>query len=155
VFAPETVTLLESGCALIVAAVNAEGSPRAARGWSLAVVGPDEVRIILQGDDPVTEEYLLASRRIAITAASVLTLHSIQCKGEVLAIEPVTDLDRDRVAQYCEEFYRDVGESDGVPRELLERMTPETFIACRVRVHECFNQTPGPGAGSPLTAETP
>ncbi len=154
-FAPETVTLLESGCALIVAAVDTDGTPRAARGWSLTVVGPDQVRLILQGDDPVTEQYLLASRRIAITAASVITLHSIQCKGEVLAIEPVTERDDERVAQYCDDFYRDVGESDGVPRELLERMTPQTFVACTVRVHECFNQTPGPGAGLPLTSETP
>jgi hypothetical protein len=155
VFAPETVTLLESGCALIVAAVDTDGAPRAARGWSLTVVGPDEVRLILQGDDPVTEEYLLASRRIAITAASVITLLSIQCKGEVLAIEPVTKLDDERIARYCDAFYHDVGVSDGVPRELLERMTPVTYVACRVRVHECFNQTPGPGAGSPLAAETP
>jgi len=155
VFAPETVTLLESGCALIVAAVNTDGAPRAARGWGLAVVGSDEVRLILQGDDPVTEEYLLASRRIAITAASVITLHSIQCKGEVLAVEAVTDSDRERVTQYCDAFYRDVGESDGVPRELLERMTPETYVACNVRVHECFNQTPGPGAGSPLASGMP
>jgi hypothetical protein len=154
VFDPETVTFLESGCALIVAAVTPDGQPRATRGWGLAVTDTDagDLRLILAADDAVTEEYLLASRKIAITAASVLTLRSIQCKGEVVALEPVTELDLERSAAYCEAFFTDITETDGVPRELLVRLPPLAFVACVVRTVECFNQTPGPGAGAPLSA---
>jgi hypothetical protein len=62
----------------------------------------------------------------------------------------VTERDHERVAAYCDEFFADIAATDGVPRELLERMVPPTFIACTVRVRESFNQSPGPGAGAPL-----
>lgn len=151
-FDAETVAFLESGCALIVAAVAPDGSPRATRGWGLAVTSAKagELRLILQAADGATPEYLLATRRIAVTACSVRTLHSLQCKGDVTGIEPVTERDHERVAAYCDEFFADVEETDGVPRELLDRMVPPTFIVCTVHVRECFNQSPGPGAGAPL-----
>ena len=72
-------------------------------------------------------------------------------KPEV-ALEPVTELDLERSAAYCEAFFTDITETDGVPRELLVRLLPPAFIACVVRTVECFNQTPGPGAGAPLSA---
>ena len=156
-FDPETVTFLESGCALIVAAVTPDGQPRATRGWGLVVTdtATGALRLLLAADDTLTEEYLLASRKIAVTGTSVLTLRSIQCKGEVVALEPVTELDLERVDTYCDEFFTDVTTSDGVPRELLVRMRPPAFVACVVRTIECFNQTPGPGAGAPLSTSAP
>jgi hypothetical protein len=156
VFDPETVTFLESGCALIVAAVSPDGQPRASRGWGLGVTDTDtgHLRLILAADDLVTEEYLLASRQIAITGTSVLTLRSIQCKGKVVALEPATEVDLERVDAYCDAFFADVTTSDGVPRELLERMRPSAFVACLALTRQCFNQTPGPGAGAPLSTGT-
>jgi hypothetical protein len=152
VFQPETTTFLESGCALIVAAVTPDGEPRAARAWGLTVTSADgECRLLLPADDVVTHDLLRTNGRIAVTGASVRTLRSIQCKGTALAVEPATDLDRERAAAYSDQFLTDVEETDGVPRVLLERMVPDDYVACTLRVEELYDQTPGPGAGAKIS----
>jgi hypothetical protein len=152
VFQPETTTFLESGCALILAAVTTDGEPRAARAWGLTVTAPaGECRLLLPADDAVTHDLLRTNGRIAVTGVSVRTLRSIQCKGTALGIEPATDLDRQRAAAYCDEFLTDVEQTDGVPRVLLERMVPDDYVACTICVEELYDQTPGPGAGAKMS----
>ncbi len=149
---PETVAFLESGSALIVGTVSDDGVPRATRGHGLNVLRGDalRVRLLLDGDDPLTVEHARAGGRIAITAASVPTLRSLQLKGRATAVEPATDADRDRAHQYSEEFFDDITRSDGTPRVLLERIRPGDYVAATVEVDEVFDQTPGPSAGAQL-----
>ncbi len=152
--APETVALVESGCALILGTVGATGEPYASRAWGLTVLARDDLRIRLLLDlaDDVTVDHLSASGAIAITATSVPTLRSVQLKGRAVAIEAATHEDRARASQYCDAFLTDVEVTERTPRALLERIRPGGFRACIVEVCEVYDQTPGPRAGEPMTA---
>jgi len=147
----ETKDFLESGCALIIATVSSGGEPFATRGWGMFVLDDEgRARLLLDERDVHALDDLQDSGRIAITAAHVPTLHSMQMKGRFTRVEPANDTDRQKVAQYCESFFTDIERTDGQPRRLLERMVPEGFVACELVIDEFFDQTPGPGAGATL-----
>jgi Pyridoxamine 5'-phosphate oxidase len=152
---PETVAFLESGCALIVGTVARDGTPYATRGWGMTItdrVASLAVRLLLDAADAVTIGHLADGGRIAVTATSVPTLKSRQLKGTARSVAPATDADRDRAAQYCEQFYGDICRTEHTLRALPERLTPADYVACTIEIDELFDQTPGPGAGAALGA---
>lgn len=153
---PETVTFLESGCALIVGTVSGTGEPHATRGWGLSVLSaPDGlVRLLLDADDATTHANLAGGGAIAVTATDVRTLRSSQLKGLASAVEEATDEDRARAARFADDFFTDIVESDGTPREHPERLRPSGFVGCTVTIAELFDQTPGPGAGARIGSES-
>jgi len=138
------VRFLHGGCALIVCTFYAEGEPYASRAWGLTVMcAEDAVRVRLL----VTPD-VVAEGRIAITATDVPTLHSLQLKGRIAHVEPMTETDLAKFEQYTEDFYGDIERTDHIPRDLLERVRPREFLACTIVVDELYNQTPGPRAGT-------
>jgi hypothetical protein len=147
---PDVVALLESGCSMIIGTVDASGTPLATRGWGAAVEADGRVRVLLALEADAARANLAATGKIAIGATDVPTLRSIQVKGEVVAIEPPTDADRDRSDRHREGFFRDVHETDGIPIEVLLRVAPGGLEAVTVVPTEVFDQTPGPGAGAPI-----
>lgn len=151
-FEPATREFLESGCALIVGTVGADGEPHASRGWGLDVLGEDPplVRLLLDAGDVVAVEHAAARGRLAVTAASVRTLRSTQLKGTSLGLEVTTPELAARARKYIEQFFTDIGDTDGTDRAVLERLTPAGYVACTMQVEERFDQTPGPGAGAPI-----
>jgi hypothetical protein len=153
VLGPELVRFIEGGCGLVVATVSADGMPRATRGWSAEVLDPEAglVRFVVGTDDPVALDDLAVPGRIAVTGADVRSLRSVQLKGRVTALAPLSHADRARVGWYCDTFFEAVRELDGNPRELLDRLVPSDFVACVVAVDEVYDQTPGPGAGGRLS----
>jgi hypothetical protein len=155
--APETVTLLESGCAVIVGTVSADGAPHASRGWGITFVSSDpaEARLLLDADDAVARSHLETTGRVAVTGGDVRTLRSIQFKGDAIGIEPASDADRDRADAYIDEFFKAVHVTDHTPLEQLETLRPRDYVVCRVRVVEVYDQTPGPAAGKPLMQDSP
>jgi hypothetical protein len=152
VLSPETATLLEGGYALIVGTADAGNLPHASRGWGVTVLSrePAEIRLLIDAEDSVAIANLVPDAKIAITGGNVQTLHSIQVKGSVRAVEPGTDNDRARAARYADEFFADVGRVDGTPRELLNRLMARDFVACTVHIVELYDQTPGPAAGASM-----
>jgi hypothetical protein len=152
VFEPATTEFLESGCALIVGTVAADGEPHASRGWGLDVLGDDPplVRLVLDAGDAVAVEHAAARGQIAVTAASVRTLRSTQLKGTSLGLEASTPELTERADRYIEQFFTDIGETDGTARDVLERLRPAGYVACTIQVEDRFDQTPGPGAGAPI-----
>jgi hypothetical protein len=152
VLSPETAALLEGGCALIVGSADRDKVPHAARGWGITVLSRDpiELRLLVDAHDPIALANLVPEAKIAITGGDVATLHSIQLKGTVRATEPGTDDDRARAARYADEFFADVGRTDGTPRELMTRLLALDVVACTVHVDELYDQTPGPGAGASM-----
>jgi hypothetical protein len=150
VFDPETVTFLESGCALIVGTVNTDGAPLASRGWGLSVPTdtPSPIRLLLDADDEPTLANLPGA--VALTGVDVRVLHSVQLKGRVVAIEPATARDRERAANFCDDFFGAIEETDGTPRWKPDRLVPSDYVAALVDVDEVYDQTPGPGAGATL-----
>ena len=106
-----------------------------------------QVRVLLDGSDLATVAHAAAGGPIAITAASVRTLESVQLKGRALEIEPAGEDDLVRADRYCGEMFTDIHETDFTPLELLVQLRPPSFVACTVLVDEAFDQTPGPQAG--------
>jgi hypothetical protein len=157
VFDRETIDFLESGCALIVATVSADGEPHAGRGWGLLVAPGDDdrVRLLVDALDSITVENMETTGRIAITAANVPTLRSAQLKGRAVGVSPAADADRTRAAEFCNRFFTDIVETDGTDRRLPERLVPLDYVACDVTVEEFYDQTPGPGAGGALSRNRP
>ena len=148
-------TFLESGCSLILGTVLPDGEPHAGRGWGLTVL-PDEaqVRLLLDVEDTTTNDCAAGGGAVAITAASVRTLRSLQLKGRVLSLEAGSPEDAGRAARYCEAFFTDIEETDGFGREITERLVPLGYLVCTVAVDDLFDQTPGPGAGARLSGTT-
>jgi hypothetical protein len=150
---PESVALLEGGCALIVGSVDDDGAPLASRGWGLTVTSagpPASIRLLLGTNDPAARDNLQANGVIAVTGTDVPTLRSIQLKGRVVAIEPATAADVERAGRYVEALFDDIEAADGSDRSILRRWVAPSYFACVVEVDDRFDQTPGPGAGAPL-----
>ena len=140
----EMVSFLHGGCALITCTLDAQGEPYASRAWGLTVLcseGEVRVRLLVKPED-------VGSGRIAITATDVPTLRSLQLKGHILGVEPMTEADLVKSEQYTTDFYDDIVDTDHIPRDLLERVRPRDFVACTIVVDELYDQTPGPRAGS-------
>ena len=154
-FGPEITAFLESGCALILAAVGPDGEPYAARGWGMTVLSPDEqiVRLLLDIEDAAVAEHFRERPAIAVTAANVRNYRSVQLKGVVTAVEPAIDADRARADDYTERFFSDVEFTDKTPRPLLSRIAADDYVAVLATFTDVFDQTPGPVAGRPIEAE--
>ncbi len=123
VFDESMIEFLHSGCALLVGTVDGSGRPHAGRGWGLTVLDPDaqRVRLLVDAADDITLANLQPNALVAITTASVRTLHSVQMKGTVVFVEPSTESDEAKRVQYTSDFAGDIHDTDGEPMELLER----------------------------------
>jgi hypothetical protein len=84
----------------------------------------------------------------------VPTFYSVQLKGEFVRLEPATDADRSRSADYVDTFFGDIIRTDGSDLTSLHQMRPNDIVASIVRFREIFDQTPGPAAGSALPVES-
>jgi pyridoxamine 5'-phosphate oxidase-like protein len=155
--APEAGALLQSGCALLVGSVDPSGAPHATRGWGLRIVDADrgEVRIVLPADDPITLDNLRTTGRIAVTGVDIESLRSIQVKGRALRVEAPTTTDRHWATRYCDAVFHDIEHVDGTPPALVRLLLPRDYVACVAVMDECYDQTPGPRAGTPVEATPP
>lgn len=147
----ETKAFLESGCALIIGTVGPDGEPHAGRGWGLDLGEAEPVqvaRLVLDAADLSTVAHLRDGGAVALTATSVRTLSSIQLKGRSLGLDDLRPQDLERAERYISDFFRDIIDVDGTDPALLATYPPTRFTACRLELHERFDQTPGPGAGA-------
>jgi hypothetical protein len=152
---PETAARFDAGSALVVAAVDPDGTPFAIRGWGAVLVDEGTaLRVYVDADDTEVVPRLTPSASVAVTGGDVRTLRSAQVKGTVRILDELSALDIAARERATERFVQDVHETDHTPRDLLERMVPERFVACTFDVTELFDQTPGPQAGATLPADT-
>lgn len=147
------IEFLHSGCSWVVATLDGAGQPYVARGWGVTVLDPggDRVRVLVDAD-PTTVANLRPNAAIAVTGAAVATLHSTQLKGHVVQVEAATAADDARRRQHTTALLADIHRTDGDPVEMLEHWAAREVIACVIVVDSSFDQTPGPSAGTPLTA---
>ena len=153
-FASELTSMIEDGAGLVVGTVGADGEPRATRAWSVTVVDPAgcRLRVVVGADDAGTIANLREGARLALTGANVRTLHSIQFKGRIDAVEEANSADLGVARDQSDRFMRAVHETDGNPIGSLRRMLPIEVVAIEMVVDEMYDQTPGPAAGGPLVA---
>jgi hypothetical protein len=148
----EVVALLQSPCSLVVATVSASGVPEATRGWAVDVLdGGTRLRVYLSSQEPVTHENIAATGAFAVTATEVATNVSVQVKGRASPIEPLSDVQHERVQQFCDGVIATMAEYNGHAVATMGRFVPAGFVATTVSVDVLFNQTPGPAAGRQLT----
>ena len=150
---PEHVAFAADGRALIVGGVHESGAPHATRGWGFRV-GAGLPIVILDADDVDGAACLAPGRHIAVSAADVRTFQSVQFKGLVVSLSEAAEADHAAVEHYLTAFYDAVVEVDGVRRDLVERVTPSRYSACRFEPREVYDQTPGPGAGAAVRRRT-
>jgi hypothetical protein len=144
----DVAELFESPCSLLVGTVSTDGVPDATRGWSVQVLGPDRVRVLLPGNAVRTFANLKGDGRVALTATHFYTLVSWQLKGRSVTVEAATGADRVRYDAFCAGCVRMLHEGDGTPEEIIWRLVPPDIVACEVLVEQVFDQTPGPEAGA-------
>lgn len=153
----DEIELLESGCSLIIGLVTVDGQPRAGRGWALSVSADRRHARLLVGAADIQglgHAPGAPMGKVAVNGADVLTLRSVQLKGPIVAVQPADERDVARMAQHCDGFFDAVAVVDSIPRYLMERLVPDEVVACTFEITEAFDQTPGPGAGKPLSAES-
>jgi hypothetical protein len=91
---PELATFFEGNGGQYVGTVDADGTPSAGRGWGMRVLpGGSGVRLLV-GHDAETIASLRSTGRVAVTVTDVMTYRSVQLKGRVVAMEPLTAADR-------------------------------------------------------------
>jgi hypothetical protein len=151
VFSTDVMSILEAGTSLIVGTVGADGEPLATRAFALTIVDEeaDLVRFVMSADEPVAVEHLQTGA-IAVTAADVRTLRSVQLKGRITAIEPATEHDLQTMDEHSSLFLQAIADTDGYDPRVSRRMLAERVVSVEFVVDEMFNQSPGPGAGSPV-----
>jgi hypothetical protein len=147
----DVVALLESGCSTFLGAVGADGRPVASHCMGIQVVEDGtRLRVMVNADEAEAIADLQATRVVALGATDVYTLRSIQVKGAVVAVEPVTAADRVRTDAYIAAFSQAILETDGTEWELMRRAIPRDFVALVMTIEDVFEQTPGPQAGTNL-----
>jgi len=87
---------------------------------------------------------------VAVTAADVRTVRSVQLKGRVVSVEQPTPADIEITERQTQSFFEGVNATDGNPIELLDVMRPCTHLVIEMIVDEQYDQTPGPTAGTAL-----
>jgi hypothetical protein len=146
-----TAAFLEGDCSLILGITLDDGSPCSSQAWGAQVTSRDPavIRLVVAGRDA---ERLpdAVGRPLALTGADVPTLSSLQVKGRIIDSAAPTDGDFALAQVHTADFFDAVYRSDGEPVSLLRRMVPPTYWVWTVEVSSVFDQTPGPGAGSPL-----
>ena len=142
-----------AGNALTVATVDDRGRPVAGRGWGASPVDddPDLVRLLISADDAERPGAFVPGGRVAVTGGDPITLRSAQAKGRIVAVEAAGPDDVAVSSRHRRATFAAIIESDRTLPHLLDRMVPARLAACTIRVEECFDQTPGPGAGEPGT----
>jgi Pyridoxamine 5'-phosphate oxidase len=153
VFASELTTMIDAGAGLVVGTVDAQGTPRGVRAWAAWVVDPDaqRLRVVLTGDDREVVANL-ADGRVALTAADVRTLRSVQMKGRVVAVDEPNAADLELAELQTDRFFVAVSQSDGNPMEMLRLLLPSERVVIEMVVEEQYDQTPGPTAGTAIQA---
>ena len=104
--------------------------------------------LLLDADDERTLEHVAAGGAVAITAANVLTLRSLQLKGRSLGLDAANPATRSGSTATSAPSTPTSRPPTACSWETFELFFPASYVACLVSVAETFDQTPGPGAGA-------
>ena len=144
--------LIRSGSPMVVASADAAGRPSCSRGFGVEI-GPD-CTLTVYVNATLTERMradFAANPRIAVTFSRIPDHRSVQLKGVVRSVRPMTPHDRAVQASYLAALAEQYA-LGGVPRSLTRRMASQPGLAIELEAQEWFEQTPGVGAGRALGA---
>ncbi len=149
----DLASFIESGVSILVGTRDDQFRPEGTRGFGARVrPGGEELTVFVAA---VTGERTLANvranGRVAVCFTRVADHRSIQVKGQLLEAREASDQERPLVDRHQKLLVQILGDI-GVPPRLVLRMNRWPAHALRLRVNGVFVQTPGPGAGAPLSA---
>lgn len=155
----ELRTFLESGVSVIVGTRDSGRVPEITRAWGPAVSEDrHHIRLCVPlATSRKTLENLEENGQIAVAFSLPTTYKTIQLKGRCIEAAEPAEADLAAIERHREAFGV-LNETIGVPRQWVEVFwrheleTLPTLVAIRFLVEEIFDQTPGPGAGSPSRA---
>ena len=156
------VIRLGGAAALILGTVAPDGRPHGCRAWSATPDAAGEtLRIVIDADDERLLANLRAGSRVALTAANVVTLASLQVKGTVRPLEEMTALDHANRERRTDLFLADISETDRVPAGDPRRAGPGAVPRLRrggrrgLRPDTRPERGPGARRGCGVTGESP
>lgn len=148
----ELSAFIEEGHSSHIASRNERLEPNAARVSALRVEADREH--VVAYVPRVSSDAILADLRANGQVAVVLTRppddRGCQLKGVFTGVRDAAPEERALVNAQWERF-RDSLELVGLPRAATETWIHWPCVAVRFRVNAVFDQTPGPGAGAPIT----
>jgi hypothetical protein len=155
VITPELAEFIESGISVLVGTRDARLRPDCVRAAGVrADPGAGTLAVFLPA---ATAERALANLadngRIAVTITRAIDHRSLQVKGGALEVRPSTADERREIERYLDLLAADWGHV-GVPRQATRSMNHWPAFTVTLRCEALFEQTPGPGAGGPLTPES-
>jgi len=155
VITPELACFIGSGISVLVGTRDAQLRPDCVR--AAGVKADPQTGTLTLFLPAATSERALANLadngRIAVTVTRAIDHHSLQIKGGALAVRPSTAEERPEIERYLELLAADWGHV-GVPRQATKAMNCWPAFTVTLRAEALFEQTPGPGAGGPLTRES-
>ncbi len=146
--ASSLIRLSDDGWPLIVGAVDLDRRPIASRGWGVRAGADGTLRIALDAHDHTLLTAVDATRSLAVTAADVETLESVQFKGEAEVVGRAGPHDLASVERHVDRMQAAIEAIDHHPRGITNRFLPGDYVVVRFRPSATFVQTPGPGAGA-------
>ncbi|MGV3548376.1 hypothetical protein [Rhizobium sp.] len=155
VLTSELAEFCESGVSIVMAASGADGLPIAGKALACRILPAGRMRIFLsEAFNALLASAFDQGSPIAVTFSAPHNHRSIQVKATRVLRVPLEEGDGDAVARQVRAF-----EDDLVfvhyTRRFAKHYTaykPEETIAIEVSPSEAFVQTPGPGAGEPLSS---
>lgn len=152
---PETSQWVTRGASIIVGSCDGQGVPEATRavGWVVDDGGARVSVFVPDGPGDLGLRNLRANRRIAICCSYPPDHRTIQVKGEVLSIRPARADEEPFVRQYVESLSESLG-IVGLPSSIALRIRALPCSVVEVKVHDVFEQTPGPRAGERIGSPT-
>lgn len=143
---------LEEGLASHIASRNADLEPNAARVVALKV-DEDRQHVIAYVPKVSTGavlDDLRSNGQVALVCTRPSDDKGCQVKGVFTDVRDATPDEHAFVIAQWERF-RDTLEQVGLPRAPTDAWVTWPCVAIRFRVNALFDQTPGPGAGAPLS----
>lgn len=149
----ELAELADSGAAMLGASADPGRVPEVFRIWGATHdAASDTVRAVVAADAGQTLETVTEGSRLSVTFTDIHTFRSVQAKGHATGPpRPPGRADIAVMRRYEEVFARQMAKI-GHPDRLVDKLRPTAVFVLTMVVDECFDQTPGPGAGRPLGA---
>jgi hypothetical protein len=148
----QLASFLEEGIFIALATCNERLEPSGARGVA-AVVEPDGTHLVVFVTTLAATGVLAnleSSGQAAVCFARPPDERACQIKGAFAGARAASDGERE-VVQGQWGRWLDRLTTIGFDRATFEHWPSWPCVAIRVRVNAIFNQTPGPGAGAPLS----
>ena len=148
----DLASFLAEGLGIYVGTRNAALEPNGARA-SAALVDADGSHLTVFVPAVAAERVLAdlrANQQIAVSFGRPVDDRACQVKGVFVEARDASEHERDAITKQWAAFLANL-ETIGIPRAATQGWATWPAVAVRLRPTAVFNQTPGPGAGTPAS----